>query len=99
MTATGGVKVTVNGGTIESKKNTAVYLYRAGNSGQKEDYATFVMTGGIIDGGVYGLRHTHLNEITLSGGTIKGGKNQPDIYMAREVNEKSNPPAMLGRME
>lgn len=89
ISATGGVKVTVNGGTIESKKNTAVYLYRAGNSGQKEDYATFVMTGGIIDGGVYGLRHTHLNEITLSGGTIKGGKNQPDIYMAREVNSVS----------
>lgn len=89
ISATGGVKVTVNGGTIESKKNTVVYLYRAGNSGQKEDYATFVMTGGIIDGGVYGLRHTHLNEITLSGGTIKGGKNQPDIYMAREVNSVS----------
>lgn len=89
ISATGGVKVAVNGGTIESNNNTAVYLYRSGNGGQKEDYATFVMTGGIIDGGVYGLRHTHLNEITLSGGTIKGGKNQPDIYMAREVNSVS----------
>lgn len=89
ISATGGVKVAVNGGTIKSNNNTAVYLYRSGNGGQKEDYATFVMTGGIIDGGVYGLRHTHLNEITLSGGTIKGGKNQPDIYMAREVNSVS----------
>lgn len=51
ISATGGVKVTVNGGTIESKKNTAVYLYRSGSSGLQEDHAKFEMTGGTIKGG------------------------------------------------
>ena len=46
ISATGGVKVTVNGGTIESKKNTAVYLYRSGSSGLQEDHAKFEMTIG-----------------------------------------------------
>ena len=85
--AIGGVSVTIKGGEIKSDNNTAVYIYRS--SGQKKDHATFTMEGGTITGGVYGLRHAHLNEITLSGGTIKGGKNQPDIYMAREVNSVS----------
>ena len=89
ISATGGVKVTVNGGTIESKKNTAVYLYRAGNSGLQEDHAKFEMTGGTIKGGEYGLKHTHLNEVTLSGGKISGGENQPDVYMAWERNSVS----------
>lgn len=89
ISATGGVKVTVNGGTIESKKNTAVYLYRAGNSGLQEDHAKFEMTGGTIKGGEYGLKHTHLNEVTLSGGKISGGENQPDVYMALEKNSVS----------
>ena len=44
------------------------------------------MEGGTITGGVCGLRHAHLNEINLSGGTITGGANQPDVYMAREIN-------------
>ena len=88
ISATGGVKVTVNGGTIESKKNTAVYLYRAGNSGLQEDHAKFEMTGGTIKGGEYGLKHTHLNEVTLSGGKISGGE-KPDVYMAWERNSVS----------
>lgn len=58
ISATGGVKVTVNGGTIESEKNTAVYLYRSGRSGLQEDHAKFEMTGGTIKGGEYGLKHT-----------------------------------------
>lgn len=85
--AIGGVSVTIKGGEIKSDNHTAVYIYRS--SGQKKDHATFTMEGGTITGGVYGLRHAHLNEITLLGGTIKGGKNQPDIYMAREVNSVS----------
>lgn len=89
ISATGGVKVTVNGGTIESKKNTAVYLYRSGSSGLQEDHAKFEMTGGTIKGGEYGLKHTHLNEVTLSGGKISGGENRPDVYMAWERNSVS----------
>ena len=89
ISATGGVKVTVNGGTIESKKNTAVYLYRSGSSGLQEDHAKFEMTGGTIKGGEYGLKHTHLNEVTLSGGKISGGENRPDVYMALEKNSVS----------
>lgn len=61
-----------------------MYIYRS--SGQKKDHATFTMEDGTITGGVYGLRHAHLNEINLSGGTITGGANQPDVYMAREIN-------------
>ena len=82
--AIGGVSVTIKGGEIKSDNNTAVYIYR--NSGQKKDHATFTMEGGTITGGVYGLRHAHLNEINLSGGTITGGANQPDVYMAQEIN-------------
>ncbi|SCJ33816.1 Autolysin [uncultured Clostridium sp.] len=82
--AIGGVSVTIKGGEIKSDNHTAVYIYRS--SGQKKDHATFTMEGGTIIGGVYGLRHAHLNEINLSGGTITGGANQPDVYMAREIN-------------
>ena len=82
--AIGGVSVTIKGGEIKSDNNTAVYIYRSG--GQKKDHATFTMEDGTITGGVYGLRHAHLNEINLSGGTITGGANQPDVYMAREIN-------------
>ena len=82
--AIGGVSVTIKGGEIKSDNHTAVYIYRS--SGQKKDHATFTMEGGTITGGVYGLRHAHLNEINLSGGTITGGANQPDVYMAREIN-------------
>lgn len=82
--AIGGVSVTIKGGEIKSDNHTAVYLYRS--SGQKKDHATFTMEGGTITGGVYGLRHAHLNEINLSGGTITGGDNRPDVYMAREIN-------------
>lgn len=73
--AIGGVSVTIKGGEIKSDNHTAVYIYRS--SGQKKDHATFTMEGGTITGGVYGLRHAHLNEINLSGGTITGGANQP----------------------
>ena len=82
--AIGGVSVTIKGGEIKSDNNTAVYIYRS--SGQKKDHATFTMEDGTITGGVYGLRHAHLNEINLSGGTITGRANQPDVYMAREIN-------------
>lgn len=82
--AIGGVSVTIKGGEIKSDNNTAVYIYRS--SGQKKDHATFTMEGGTITGGVYGLRHAHLNEINLSGGTITGGANQPNVYMAQEIN-------------
>lgn len=82
--AIGGVSVTIKGGEIKSDNHTAVYIYRS--SGQKKDHATFTMEGGTITGGVYGLRHAHLNEINLSGGTITGGANQPDVYMAQEIN-------------
>ena len=82
--AIGGVSVTIKGGEIKSDNHTAVYIYRS--SGPKKDHATFTMEGGTITGGVYGLRHAHLNEINLSGGTITGGANQPDVYMAQEIN-------------
>ena len=82
--AIGGVSVTIKGGEIKSDNNTAVYIYRS--SGQKKDHATFTMEDGTITGGVYGLRHAYLNEINLSGGTITGRANQPDVYMAREIN-------------
>lgn len=82
ISAIGGVSVTMNDGQIESTNNTAVYINRLGSSGLQKDHAKFEMTGGTIKGGEYGLKHTQLNEITLSGGTISGGKNQPDVYMA-----------------
>lgn len=82
ISAIGGVSVTINNGLIESTNNTAVYINRLGSSGLQENHAKFEMTGGTIKGGEYGLKHTQLNEITLSGGTISGGKNQPDVYMA-----------------
>ena len=47
------------------------------------------MTGGTIKDGEYGLKHTHLNEVTLSGGKISGGENRPDVYMAWERNSVS----------
>lgn len=86
ISAIGGVSVTMNDGRIESTNNTAVYINRLGSSGLQKDHAKFEMTGGTIKGGEYGLKHTQLNEITLSGGTISGGKNQPDVYMALEKN-------------
>lgn len=89
ISAIGGVSVTMNDGRIESTNNTAVYINRLGSSGLQEDHARFEMTGGTIKGGEYGLKHTQLNEITLSGGTISGGENQPDVYMALEKNSVS----------
>lgn len=89
ISAIGGVSVTMNDGRIESTDNTAVYINRLGSSGLQEDHAKFEMTGGTIKGGEYGLKHTQLNEITLSGGTISGGENQPDVYMAWEKNSVS----------
>ena len=89
ISAIGGVSVTIKNGRIESTNNTAVYINRLGSSGLQEDHAKFEMTGGTIKGGEYGLKHTQLNEITLSGGTISGGKNQPDVYMAWEKNSVS----------
>ena len=89
ISAIGGVSVTMNDGRIESTNNTAVYINRLGSSGLQEDHAKFKMTGGTIKGGEYGLKHTHLNEVSLSGGTIFGGKNQPDVYMALERNSVS----------
>ena len=78
----GGVSVTIKEGRIESTKNTAVYINRLGSSGLQEDHAKFKMTGGTIKGGEYGLKHTQLNEITLSGGTISGAASKSDVYMA-----------------
>lgn len=89
ISAIGGVSVTMNDGRIESTNNTAVYINRLGSSGLQEDHAKFEMTGGTIKGGEYGLKHTQLNEITLSGGTISGGESQPDVYMALEKNSVS----------
>ena len=89
ISAIGGVSVTMNDGRIESTNNTAVYINRLGSSGLQKDHAKFEMTGGTIKGGEYGLKHTQLNEITLSGGTISGGNNQPDVYMALEKNSVS----------
>lgn len=87
ISAIGGVSVTIKNGRIESTNNTAVYINRLGSSGLQEDHAKFEMTGGTIKGGEYGLKHTQLNEITLSGGTISGGENQPDVYMANGKQE------------
>lgn len=84
ISAIGGVSVTIKGGRIESTNNTAVYINRLGSSGLQEDHAKFKMTGGTIKGGEYGLKHTHLNEVTLSGGTITGGADWSDVYMALE---------------
>lgn len=89
ISAIGGVSVTMNDGRIESTNNTAVYINRLGSSGLQKDHAKFEMTGGTIKGREYGLKHTQLNEITLSGGTISGGENQPDVYMALEKNSVS----------
>lgn len=89
ISAIGGVSVTIKNGLIESTYNTAVYINRLGSSGLQKDHAKFEMTGGTIKGGEYGLKHTQLNEITLSGGTISGGENQPDVYMAWEKNSVS----------
>ena len=82
ISAIGGVSVTINNGLIESTNNTAVYINRLGSSGLQENHAKFEMTGGTIKGGEYGLKHTQLNEITLSGGTISGAASKSDVYMA-----------------
>lgn len=82
ISAIGGVSVTINNGLIESTNNTAVYINRLGSSGLQEEHAKFEMTGGTIKGGEYGLKHTQLNEITLSGGTISGAASKSDVYMA-----------------
>lgn len=82
ISAIGRVSVTIKNGRIESANNTAVYINRLGSSGLQEDHAKFEMTGGTIKGGEYGLKHTQLNEITLSGGTISGAASKSDVYMA-----------------
>lgn len=72
ISATGGVKITIRGGTIESSGGRALYIYRKGESALADSYASLLVEGGTISGAKYGIYNTEHNEVTIKGGTIKG---------------------------
>lgn len=70
ISATGGVKITIRGGSIESNGGRALYIYRKGDSVQADSYASLLVEGGTIVGIQYGIYNTEHNEVTIKGGTI-----------------------------
>lgn len=50
ISATGGVQVTIRGGTIESYSGRALYIYRKGDSVLADSYASLLVEGGTILG-------------------------------------------------
>ena len=55
ISATGGVQITIRGGTIESSGGRALYIYRKGESASAESYASLLVEGGTISGAKYGI--------------------------------------------
>ena len=90
ISATGGVQVTIRGGTIESYSGRALYIYRKGDSVQADSYASLLVEGGTIIGAQYGIYNTEHNEVTIKGGTIHGDKY--DIFLAHNITQSSRAP-------
>lgn len=90
ISATGGVQITIRGGTIESSGGRALYLYRKGDSTLAESYASLLVEGGTITGAKYGIYNTEHNEVTIKGGTIQG--TESDIFLAHDITQSSREP-------
>ena len=90
ISATGGVKITIRGGSIESNGGRALYIYRKGDSVQADSYASLLVEGGTIVGIQYGIYNTEHNEVTIKGGTIHGYKS--DIFLAHDITKISRAP-------
>lgn len=90
ISATGGVKITIRGGSIESNGGRALYIYRKGDSVQADSYASLLVEGGTIVGIQYGIYNTEHNEVTIKGGTIQGYKS--DIFLAHDITKISRAP-------
>lgn len=85
ISATGGVQVTIRGGTIESYSGRALYIYRKGDSVLADSYASLLVEGGTILGAQYGIYNTEHNEVTIKGGTIHGDTS--DIFLAHNITQ------------
>lgn len=85
ISATGGVKITIRGGLIESYGGRALYIYRKGDSVQADSYASLLVEGGTIRGVKYGIYNTEHNEVTIKGGTIHGDAS--DIFLAHNITQ------------
>lgn len=90
ISATGGVQITIRGGTIESSGGRALYIYRKGDSALDESYASLLVEGGTILGAKYGIYNTEHNEVTIKGGTIHG--KESDIFLAHNITQISRAP-------
>lgn len=90
ISATGGVQITIRGGTIESYDGRALYIYRKGDSVLADSYASLLVEGGTISGAKYGIYNTEHNEVTIKGGTIHGDKS--DIFLAHNITQSSREP-------
>ena len=90
ISATGGVKITIRGGSIESNGGRALYIYRKGDSVQADSYASLLVEGGTIVGIQYGIYNTEHNEVTIKGGTIQGYKS--DLFLAHDITQISRAP-------
>ena len=90
ISATGGVQITIRGGTIESSGGRALYIYRKGDSALADSYASLLVEGGTITGAKYGIYNTQHNEVTIKGGTIQG--TESDIFLAHDITQISREP-------
>lgn len=90
ISATGGVKITIRGGKIESYGGRALYIYRKGDSALADSYASLLVEGGTILGAKYGIYNTQHNEVTIKGGTIHGDTS--DIFLAHDTTKISREP-------
>lgn len=87
ISATGGVQITIRGGTIESSGGRALYIYRKGDSALADSYASLLVEGGTISGAKYGIYNTEHNAVTIKGGTIQG--TEADIFLAHDTTKIS----------
>ena len=90
ISATGGVQITIRGGTIESSGGCALYIYRKGDSALADSYASLLVEGGTITGAKYGIYNTQHNKVTIKGGTIQGAES--DIFLAHDITKISREP-------
>lgn len=90
ISATGGVQITIRGGTIQSSGGRALYIYRKGDSVLADSYASLLVEGGTILGAKYGIYNTEHNEVTIKGGTIHG--KESDIFLAHDTTKISREP-------
>ncbi|WP_287625849.1 MBG domain-containing protein [Clostridium sp.] len=67
--AEGEMLLNVNGGTIRSLNNIAIYQDRPGGSAYS---ATLIMTGGTVSGGNYGISRGTASKTVISGGSVSG---------------------------